>query len=230
MNFGRHLPDGRGGITDAVILNGAPLLNWKSYSLSIMSPTDISGKSAKAGNVPSPDPIVGWSKHKPEGPSFYRGHFTMDSPADTFLDVSGVQKGFVWVNGHNLGRAWNVGPTRTLYVPAPWLVKGDNEVIAFDIFPDSAYPRSERIRAIEIAPHRDEDAARRHRPDLHQARSHVGRPRHLVRAELRRPTDYAASAARPTRSSAVGKSRFAGASSYETCSSDRHPRLWSEPE
>ncbi|MGA8036718.1 MAG: glycoside hydrolase family 35 protein [Candidatus Acidiferrales bacterium] len=138
VNFGRHLPDGRGGITDAVILNGAPLLNWKSYSLPMMSPTDISGKSAKAGNVPSPDPIVGWSKHKPEGPSFYRGHFTMDSPADTFLDVSGVQKGFVWVNGHNLGRAWNVGPTRTLYVPAPWLVKGDNEVIAFDIFPDSA--------------------------------------------------------------------------------------------
>ena len=37
----------------------------------------------------------------------------------------------MWINGHALGRFWNLGPQQTLYVPAPWLKKGTNEVIAF---------------------------------------------------------------------------------------------------
>jgi beta-galactosidase GanA len=140
VNFGRALPDGRAGITQAVYFNGVPLANWKIYTLPMYAPTDLAAKSTKPGATPTPDPIVGWSKHKPEGPSFYRGHFTMDSPADTFLDTSSIQKGFVWINGHNAGRAWSVGPTRTLYIPAPWLNKGENEVIVFDLFPGSATP------------------------------------------------------------------------------------------
>ena len=36
------------------------------------------------------------------------------------------------VNGFNLGRYWNVGPQKTLYVPAPLLREGENEVIVFD--------------------------------------------------------------------------------------------------
>lgn len=145
VNFGRWLPDGRAGITQSVVLNGAPLSNWKIYTLPMHAPNDISAKSSRPGAAPSPDPIVGWSKHKPEGPSFYRGHFTMESPADTFLDVSTIQKGFVWVNGHNAGRVWSIGPTRTLYIPAPWLVKGDNEVVAFDLFPGSTPPSATSI-------------------------------------------------------------------------------------
>jgi beta-galactosidase GanA len=145
VNFGRWLPDGRAGITDSVVFNGAPLQNWKIYTLPMRAPTDISDKSAKPGAAASPDPIVGWSKHKPDGPAFYRGHFTMDSPADTFLDVSSIQKGFVWVNGHNAGRVWSIGPTRTLYIPAPWLNKGDNEVVVFDLFPGSTPPSATTI-------------------------------------------------------------------------------------
>jgi hypothetical protein len=118
-----------------------------------VSPGDLTGKATATGTpsaIPNPAnaswagnamgsaPISNWGKHHPDGPSFYRGHFTMDTPADTFLDVSAIRKGFVWVNGHNAGRAWSAGPTRTLYVPASWLVKGDNEVIAFDIFPDES--------------------------------------------------------------------------------------------
>jgi len=41
-------------------------------------------------------------------------------------------KGFVWVNGHALGRIWDVGPQKTLYLPGPWLRKGANDVIVFD--------------------------------------------------------------------------------------------------
>ena len=36
------------------------------------------------------------------------------------------------VNGFNIGRFWNTaGPQKTLYVPAPLLKKGDNEIILF---------------------------------------------------------------------------------------------------
>ena len=37
------------------------------------------------------------------------------------------------VNGHNLGRYFNpAGPQKTLYLPAPFLKKGDNEIIVFE--------------------------------------------------------------------------------------------------
>jgi beta-galactosidase len=69
------------------------------------------------------------------GPAFYRGTFTLQKTGDTFLDVRTWSKGTVWVNGHQLGRFWNVGPQQTLYVPGPWLKKGINEVVIFDLLP-----------------------------------------------------------------------------------------------
>jgi len=39
----------------------------------------------------------------------------------------------VWVNGNCLGRFWNIGPQGTLYLPAPWLKKGQNEIVVFDL-------------------------------------------------------------------------------------------------
>jgi beta-galactosidase len=80
----------------------------------------------------SPDDLKGWEAKVLPGPAFHRGTFTLATVADTYLDVRGLGKGFVWVNGHNLGRTWSVGPQESLYLPAPWLQKGVNEVVAFD--------------------------------------------------------------------------------------------------
>ena len=66
-------------------------------------------------------------------PSFHRTTLEIvDAPRDTFLVCPGA-KGVVWVNGHNLGRYWNVGPTQTLYVPGCWLKRGANEVVVFEL-------------------------------------------------------------------------------------------------
>lgn len=67
-------------------------------------------------------------------PTFFRGHFIVEgTPCDTFLRPEGFTKGFVTVNGFNLGRYWNdKGPQRTLYVPAPILREGENEVVIFE--------------------------------------------------------------------------------------------------
>jgi len=67
-------------------------------------------------------------------PTFLRGCLRVDGkPCDTFVRLDGFTKGFVMINGHNLGRYFNsAGPQRTLYVPAPFLREGDNEVIVFE--------------------------------------------------------------------------------------------------
>jgi beta-galactosidase len=67
------------------------------------------------------------------GPCFYRGSFSVAAPADTFLDTSQLTKGQLWINGHAMGRYWNVGPQKTLYVPGPWLKQGANEIVVFDV-------------------------------------------------------------------------------------------------
>ncbi|MCD7827273.1 MAG: beta-galactosidase [Clostridiales bacterium] len=71
---------------------------------------------------------------KTEIASFLRGNLKIDGePCDTFIRLDGFHKGVVFANGFNLGRYYNdAGPQKTLYVPAPVLKKGDNEIIVFE--------------------------------------------------------------------------------------------------
>ena len=62
-----------------------------------------------------------------------RGTFTLDGPADLFLDTRGWGKGYAWVNGFFLGRYWRRGPQRTLYVPGPVTRAGDNDVVIVEL-------------------------------------------------------------------------------------------------
>jgi beta-galactosidase len=55
---------------------------------------------------------------------------------DAFLDMRGWGKGIVFVNGHNLGRYWYIGPQQTLYLPGVWLKKGVNEIVVFEQIKD----------------------------------------------------------------------------------------------
>ena len=59
--------------------------------------------------------------------------FEADEPQDTFLDVSGAGHGVAYVNGFCVGRYWNIGPQLTLYVPAPLVHEGRNEVLLLDL-------------------------------------------------------------------------------------------------
>ena len=66
-------------------------------------------------------------------PAYYRASFKVKKPGDTYLDMSSWGKGLVWVNGHCLGRFWEVGPQQTLYLPGCWLKKGMNDIVVLDI-------------------------------------------------------------------------------------------------
>ena len=85
-------------------------------------------------SMPSEDDGWAFSERKvKEGrPVVYTGTFKLRNTGDTFLDMSEAGKGIVFVNGHNLGRYWNVGPQQTLYVPGVWLKKGNNTITIFE--------------------------------------------------------------------------------------------------
>ncbi|KAJ8302339.1 hypothetical protein KUTeg_021326 [Tegillarca granosa] len=66
-------------------------------------------------------------------PSLFRGVLHLkDQPNDTFLSMKGWGKGVAFINGFNLGRYWEIGPQRTLFVPAPLLKQGNNEIMVFE--------------------------------------------------------------------------------------------------
>ena len=64
---------------------------------------------------------------------YYRGYFNISKVGDTFINTEAFGKGQVYVNGHALGRFWQIGPQQALYLPGCWLKKGKNEVVVLDV-------------------------------------------------------------------------------------------------
>lgn len=66
-------------------------------------------------------------------PGFFKGILEIEKPCDTFIRPDGFEKGFIKINGFNIGRFYNsAGPQKTLYVPAPLLKKGKNVIEIFE--------------------------------------------------------------------------------------------------
>jgi len=118
INFGKYLLQNKKGITQQVILNGTELQHWKMYSLPFH---DLSTVKFSAARQNAQSPVI------------RKGGFTLDKVGDTYLDMSNWGKGVVWVNGHNLGRYWGIGPQQTLYLPVEWLKKGYNDVEVLEL-------------------------------------------------------------------------------------------------
>lgn len=65
-------------------------------------------------------------------PAFHKFIFDADEAGDTFIELDGFGKGCVFINGFNLGRFWEIGPQKRLYIPAPLINSGKNEIIVFE--------------------------------------------------------------------------------------------------
>ncbi|KON90057.1 beta-galactosidase [Sporosarcina globispora] len=118
INYGPRLKD-RKGITEGVCLGGQFLYHWTIHSLPLndLSKLRFEMKKGNDDNIPT----------------FYKGFFHIDEKADTFLNLKGWKKGIAYINGFNLGRYWEIGPQKTLYIPAPLLKEGENEIILFEL-------------------------------------------------------------------------------------------------
>jgi len=122
INSTRMMRHEQKGAPEGVTLDGKPVTGWQVYSLPM---ADMSKIRFHRGARDSAPHIL--------GPAFYRGRFRVTSIGDTFLDVRSLHKGAVWINGHAIGRYWDIGPQDTLYVPAPWLRRGWNQIVIFDM-------------------------------------------------------------------------------------------------
>lgn len=122
VNFDKSIHD-RKGITNKVeIINGTntrSIKNWKVYNLPPFYKF-VSRKNYQAGKAV-------------QAPAYYKATFKLDKTGDTFLDMQSWGKGMVWVNGHAIGRFWEIGPQQTLFMPGCWLKKGENEIIVLDL-------------------------------------------------------------------------------------------------
>ena len=118
VNYGhKFLADTqRKGIRTGVCKDLHFMLNWEHYPLPLDNPEKI-------------DFSKGWTEGQP---AFYAFDFEVKEPKDTYLDLSEFGKGIAYVNGRNLGRFWNVGPTLSLYIPHSYLKEGANRIIIFE--------------------------------------------------------------------------------------------------
>jgi len=130
LNSTKFMRDERKGIR-AASLDGMPLTGWQIYTLPMRSAwiADITRSRSRGAATPG------------AAPTFASGSFNLNETGDSFLDVRGLGKGLVWINGHALGRFWKIGPQGTLYVPAPWLIKGTNHVAIFEVLGSSPAPK-----------------------------------------------------------------------------------------
>ncbi len=122
INYGPFMGDRKGATR--IRFNVCQHHGWDIYTLPMDNLEKLDFKDIN--DVPSEGNAV-------VGPNFYKAEFNVEGkPCDTFLRLDGFTKGFVTLNGFNLGRYWKIGPQKALYVPAPMLKEGKNEIIVFE--------------------------------------------------------------------------------------------------
>lgn len=123
INYGGQLPNNRKGITQSVFLGDHELTGWEMYKFPFDNVSGLTFKST---------PVA-------DAPAVHHGSFNLVKLGDAFLDLRGWGKGIVFVNGHNLGRYWYIGPQQTLYVPGVWLKQGRNDIVIFEQLKDDVH-------------------------------------------------------------------------------------------
>ncbi|MBE1161850.1 beta-galactosidase [Dyella acidiphila] len=125
INFGPQVGDAK-GLVGSVQLDGTALRDWQVYGL----PLD---EAFIAGLKPT--------LAQPARPGlFFKANMRLHRQGDVYIDLRAWNKGYVWVNGHLLGRYWHIGPQQCLYCPAEWLSDGDNQILILDLHQTTAAP------------------------------------------------------------------------------------------
>ncbi len=120
VNYSHAIQTERTGLTAEVTLDGKALSNWEHFSLPMDNMKELRFLAEPCS-----------------GPCFYQASFNSADPADTYVDTSHLHKGQLWLNEHNLGRFWSIGPVYTLYAPGPWMQRGTNTITFFDLTGDA---------------------------------------------------------------------------------------------
>lgn len=125
VGYGPAMAD-RKGIVSGIRLDDDVLENWNVCSLPLDD--DFIRQLRPVVNTPSRAGI------------FFKAIVHLNRLGDSYIDMTGWTKGYLWINGQLLGRYWNLGPQQRLYCPASWFREGDNELLIFDLHQTVAAP------------------------------------------------------------------------------------------
>lgn len=129
INYGSEIVHNTKGIISPITIAGQPISgNWEIYQLPMSEVPDFT----KLGNNNVFKNGSSQANRLKDCPVLYEGTFTLDETGDTFIDMEAWGKGIIFINGHNIGRYWKVGPQQTLYIPGVWLKKGENKIVIFE--------------------------------------------------------------------------------------------------
>jgi beta-galactosidase len=155
VNFGQEVHDLK-GIHAPLKLGGIELTNWGIWNL------PLDEKMLAGLHYRSSDVMLHLDRS--DTPAFWRATVDVEKPGDTFLDMRPWGKGVAWVNGHCLGRYWNVGPSQTMYVPGPWLKPGKNQIVILDLVGPEKAVVAGLAKPILNELHPEKDFAKSRRP------------------------------------------------------------------
>ncbi|KAH9326848.1 hypothetical protein KI387_007026, partial [Taxus chinensis] len=139
VNYGQFMYDPK-GLLSPVFLDDTPVSGWRIYPIPLSNITQLHKLGAirdatnlkfemKLSTTPGFESIL---ENPEEGPTFYNGYLSINSPndvKDTYVSFRGWTKGVAFINGFNVGRFWpSRGPQCNLYIPAPLLRYGENEL------------------------------------------------------------------------------------------------------
>ena len=116
VNYSFKLEHQRKGIDSGVVINDHQKFGWNMF----VCDEQVMASFQPVGKAPAGVPAV------------HQLTFTVDEPADTWLELPGWGKGTVTLNGFCLGRFWEIGPQKRLYIPAPLLKTGENTLLILE--------------------------------------------------------------------------------------------------
>ena len=117
---------------------------WNTARKGLNGPVDVDQKAVKnytiypmefkADFVEKLKSMKGRALESIKSPALYRTQLDISGqPRDTFLRLDNWVKGVVFINNFNIGRYYNIGPQKTLYIPGPLLKSGKNDVFIFEL-------------------------------------------------------------------------------------------------
>ena len=119
ITYGPEILDNSKGLFGSITLSDMEIGNWRMIPLLVR------------------DCAVGELAFMPQTggglPCFYKGIFTVETPGEIYLDVSGWGMGEVWVNGHYAGSYWEQNAQQSIQLPVEVLQKGANSLIVFEL-------------------------------------------------------------------------------------------------
>jgi len=134
-----------GGIADGWISPNHSPEGWQKVALETVKPIPAKGNNIQPKG--EQDALVTWYRLEFELPASKAAE---QIPWRLRINASG--NGFMWLNGHDIGRHWEIGPQREFYLPECWLNFGGKNVLVLGL---RQTINGATLNAAEVSPYPD---------------------------------------------------------------------------